>query len=153
MTLLLEGQKETWSTEARPSEKDPLHREWIFSDQGDPKVAVIEVATSRSTKQGVAATLPGIGLTPGYHIRLTSAEFSRESVSDAAHARAIAQQVGRVCQELCDERGVRHLHLFVAIPVELAVLIGHQLNALCPVTLYEFKNDEGVYTSIGTLRS
>jgi SMODS-associated and fused to various effectors sensor domain/TIR domain len=152
MTLLLEGQKETWSTETHPSEKEPLRNEWIDDDQGDPRVAVIEVAASRSTKQGVAATLPGIGLKPKFHIRLTTAEFSRESVSDAAHARAIAQQVGRVCQELCDERGVRHLHLFVAIPVELAVLIGHQLNALCPITLYEFKNDEGVYTPIGILR-
>ena len=153
ITLLLEGQKETWSTETSPSEKEPLGNEWIYHDQGEPHVAVIEVATSRSTKQGVAATLLRAGLTPEYHIQLTSSEFSRESVRDAAHARAIARQVGQVCQNLCDEREVTHMHLFVAIPVELAVLIGHQLNALCPITLYDFKEDTGTYTPIGILRS
>ena len=153
ITLLLEGQKETWSTETHPSEKEPLRKEWIYNDQGDQQVAVIEVATSRPTRQSVADTLPVIGVKPAYHIQLESPEFSRESVRDAAHAWAIAQQVGQVCQNLCDERGVRHLHLFVAIPVELAVLIGHQLNALCPITLYEFKSDESVYKPIGTLRT
>ena len=152
ITLLLHGQKETWSTETPPSEKDPLCKEWIYNEDGDQQVAVIEVATSRSTRQSVAATLPVAGLAPGYYIRFESSAFSRESVRDAAHAQAIAQQVGQVCQNLCDERGVRHLHLFVAIPVELAVLIGHQLNALCPITLYEFKSEESVYKPIGTLR-
>jgi SMODS-associated and fused to various effectors sensor domain/TIR domain len=124
ITLLLEEQKETWSTETHPSEKDPLRKEWIYDDHGDQQQAVIEVATSRSTTQSVAETLSVIGLTPAYHIRLESLEFSRESVRDAAHARAIAQQVAQLCQNLCDERGVRHLHLFLATPVELAVLIG-----------------------------
>lgn len=152
ITLLLEGQKETWSTETSPSEKEPLGNEWIYHNQREPHVAVIEVATSRSTKQGVAATLLKTGLTPEYHIRLTTSEFSRESVRDAAHARAIARQMSQICQNLCDERGVTHMHLFVAIPVELAVLIGHQLNALCPITLYEFNSDEKVYQPIGTIR-
>ena len=153
ITLLLEGQKETWSTETRPSENEPLRKEWIYHDQGDQRGAVIEVATSRSTKSSAADTLPVIGLTVAYHIRLELPEFSHESVRDAAHARAIAQQVGRVCQNLCDEKGVRHLHLFALIPTELAILIGQQLNALCPITLYEFKNDERIYMSIGTLRT
>jgi hypothetical protein len=152
ITLLLEGQQETWSTETHPSEKEPLPREWIFNEQGEKHTAVIEVATTRSTKQGVDTTLPKIGLTPEYHIRFTSSEFSRESVRDAAHARAIARQVGQVCQNLCDEREVTHMHLFVAIPVELAVLIGHQLNALCPITVYEFNTSERVYKPVATLR-
>ena len=152
ITSLIEGQKETWSTETRPAEKDLLQQEWIYNDYGDQKGAVIEVATSRPIRSAVADTLSMIGLNVAYHIRLESPEISRESVRDAAHAQAIARQVGQVCQNLCDERGVRHLHLFVAIPAELAVLIGHQLNALCPITLYEFKNDERVYKLIGTLR-
>ena len=108
---------------------------------------------ARSTKQGVAATLPEDWTHSGVPYSLHIIRILRESVRDSAHARAIARQVGQVCQNLCDERGVRHLHLFVAIPVELAVLIGHQLNALCPITLYEFKNYERVYTPIGMLHS
>lgn len=151
-TLLLEGQKETWSSATRSAEKEPLRKEWGYDEQGDPEMAVVEVATTRFTRTAVAKTLPLIGVRPTYHIQLESPEFSREFVRDGAHAQAIAQQVGQVCQNLCDERGVMHLHLFVAIPVELAVLIGHQLNALCPITVYEFKNDERIYKPVGTLR-
>jgi hypothetical protein len=149
LTLLLEGQKEIWSTEAQPSEKEPLHSEFNYHDQGDPQVAVVEVTTSRSIKQSVADALPILGLTPGPHIQLELPELSRDAVRNAAHAQAIAQQVGRICQDLCDHHRVTHIHLFVAIPVELAVLIGHQLNALCPITLYEFH--KRTYQPIGTI--
>ena len=152
ITSLIEGQKETWSTGISPTEKDPLHQEWIYNDHGNQKEAVVEVATSRPTRSAVERTLPELDLIAAYHIRLESPIISRDSVRDAAHAQVIAQQVGQVCQKLCDERGVRQLHLFIATPVELAVLIGHQLNALCPITLYEYKSDEGAYKPIGTLR-
>jgi SMODS-associated and fused to various effectors sensor domain/TIR domain len=151
ITLLLEGQKETWSTEAHPSEKEPLHREWIRNEQGDQQSAVVEVATTLSIKQSVENALPVIGVMPGYHIRLESPELSREAVRDAAHAQAIASQVGHVCRELCGLHQITHIHLFVAIPVELAVLIGHQLNALCPITLYEYST-ERVYKPVGIIR-
>lgn len=138
LTLLLEGQKDTWRTDAQPSEQEPLLSTFYENDQGHRQIAVVEVATSRSIKQSVTEALPHLGLVPGYHIRLELPSLSHEAVKDAAHAQAIAQQVGRLCQDLCDQKRVAHLHLFVAIPVELAVLIGHQLNALCPITLYEF---------------
>ena len=152
ITLLLEGQSETWSTNVSPSEKDPLLREWISYDQGDQKIAVVEVTTTkRSISQAVEENLLASGLTPGYHIRLESSDLIGKTVRDAAHAQAIAQQVGRVCQDLCDQRRVKHIHLFVSTPVELAVLIGHQFNALSPITLYEYTNN--MYIPIGTIRS
>ena len=151
ITLLLEGLQETWSTDAAPSEKEPLLREWIYNDQAEQQEAVIEVTTIFPIKQLVEKALSRIGITPGYHIRLALPELSREAVRDAAHAQAIARQVGRICQELCGSHGVTHIHLFAAIPVELAVLIGHQLNALCPITLYEYSN-ERVYTPIGSIQ-
>jgi hypothetical protein len=149
-TLLLEGQRETWSTDTQPLEKEPLRSELNFNDHGDLQAAVVEVATTRSIKQSVEDTLPLLGLAPGYHIRLELPELSREAVRDADHAQAIAQQVGRVSQHLCDQQRVARIHLFVLLPAELAVLIGHQLNALCPLTLYEF-GKERVYKPVGTI--
>jgi hypothetical protein len=150
-TLLLErSQKgETWSTDEQPLEKELLQCEFNYHDQGDAQTAVVEVATTRSIKQAVKEALPILGLTPGYHVQLELPELSRESVKDAAHALAIARQVGSVCQRLCDRQRVARIHLFAAIPAELAVLIGHQLNALCPITLYEF---DRIYRLVGTIQ-
>jgi hypothetical protein len=150
ITLLIKGQKEIWSTEVLPSEKEPLRIQWTNYDQGDQRIAVVEVATTRDIRKSVEEALSIYGLMPGYHIRLDLPEFSDTSVGDAAYARAIAQQVGLVCQKLCDEHRVTHLHFFVSIPVQLAILIGHQLSALCPITLYEYTK-QGVYTAMGTI--
>jgi hypothetical protein len=150
-TLLLEGQKETWSTDVPSSEEEPLHRDWNYHEQGDARIAVVEVATSRSIKPAVDDALHVAGLTPAYRIRLELPMLSRESVKDTAHAQAIAHQVGRICQGLYDRQRVTQMHLFVAVPAELAVLIGHQLNALCPITLYEFSK-QGDYVEFGTIR-
>ena len=149
IALLLEGQKEIWSTETSPSEQELLHCEWTYNDQGDQQIAVIGVATTLSIKQSISETLSVVNFTPAYCIQLESSELSGESVRDAAHARAIAQQVRHICRKLCDQQRVRQIHLFVAIPVELAVLIGHQLNALCSITLYEYS--KGSYQPIGGL--
>jgi hypothetical protein len=150
-TLQLEGQKETWCTDVPSSEEEPLHRNWNYYEQGEARIAVVEVATSRSIKPAVDDALHVAGLTPAYRVGLELPVLARDSVKDATHAQAIARQVGRVCQGLYDRQRVAQIHLFVAVPAELAVLIGHQLNALCPITLYEFSK-EGSYVEFGTIR-
>ncbi len=150
-TLQIEGQKETWCTDVQPSEEEPLHLDWNYHEQGDARIAVVEVATSRYIKPAVDDALHVAGLTPAYRVGLELSVLARDSVKDAAHAQAIARQAGRVCQGLYDRQRVTQIHLFVAVPAELAVLIGHQLNALCPITLYEFRQ-EGGYVEFGTIR-
>jgi hypothetical protein len=151
-TLLLDREKprETWSTEREPSEVDPLLVDWNYDPSGDAQAAVVDVTTSRPIKDAVNEVLPALSLIPAYRITLELPTVSRESVKDAAHAQAIAQQVGRIFQKLCDRQRVAHIHLFAVVPVELAVLIGYQCNALCPITLYEFS--ERTYKPIGTIR-
>ena len=56
---------------------------------------------------------------------LETLEFSPTSVRDVAHAQAITQQVSCICQELCEKQRVKEIHLYVAVPNEFAVLIGH----------------------------
>ena len=85
-------------------QKEPLHCQWNYNDQGSPQIAVVEVATTHPTRQAVANTLSTPDLVPGYHIQLETPEPSR--VRDAAHAQAIAWQVGRICQDLYDRRSV-----------------------------------------------
>jgi len=53
---------------------------------------------------------------------------------------------------LCDNKGISHLHLFAALPVELAAMVGHQFNAVCAVTLYYYRDSDKRYVSVCTLK-
>jgi len=61
----------------------------------------------------------------------------------------MADQIGTEFRKLCGE-GVTQIHLFAAIPAALAVLIGHQFNAICPVTVYEYSRLDGMYKLVCT---
>ncbi len=77
---------------------------------------------------------------------------SSDAVKDASHAIAMAQQIGKELRILCDNKVISHLHLFAALPVELAVMVGHQLNALCVVTLYHYRSSDKRYVPVCTLK-
>lgn len=145
-----------WTSEEQPARSTPLRRLVLDHSNGDPTLAVVELAISRHTELGTSAALAEIGLVPGHHLRLTPPKGpSQQSIKDAAHALAIAQQIGAVCRELRDTRGVTHIHLFAALPAFLGVLVGHHLSALCPITVYEFSqatSNQEIYQPVGTLR-
>ncbi len=151
-TLFLEGRHGTWSTAEKPRRTAPLRCVSAPNSDGDPRVAVVELAISRATGRAVAEALPLLDLAPGQHLRFELAKgSSQESVKDAAHALAMARQIGQACRELCDQQGITLIHLFAALPAALGVLVGHYLSALCPITLYEFHQARG-YQPVGTLR-
>jgi len=62
----------------------------------------------------------------------------------------MAHQIGKELRGLSG-KGVSQIHLFTAIPAALAVLIGHQFNAICPVTVYEYSRLDGIYKLACTL--
>ena len=134
------GAEETWSTETRPSGKEPLQREWIYNDQrgctcsrdrgGD------EPFHQTGGYRNIAWDWPQAGVS---YSASGLTEFSRESGAAMPPTHEpLPSRLGVSARNCATSEEVRHLHLFVAIPVELAVLIGHQLNALCPITVYEF---------------
>jgi hypothetical protein len=138
-TLLLEGNHGTWSSGGVPSEQPPL-RVLNYDDNGNAHVAVVEIAVSRATAQGAAQSLSSSGLSYKHHIRfeLPNGPDSISGVKDASQALAMSQQIGQELRRLCDSRGVSQVHLFAALPAALAVMVGHQFNALRAVTLYHF---------------
>lgn len=152
LTLSITDQYGSWSNEGQPSKALPLRNSSVTHNESSPHVAVVELAISRSTEQGVAQALPVLALTPGHHLRLEPLKGpGRESIKDNAHAVAMARQIGQICQELVDRQGVQHIHLFPALTASLGVLVGQHLNALCPITVYEFS--QGTYKPSGTLTS
>lgn len=137
-TLLPESNDGTWSTAGKTTSTTPLRR-MSYDGGGDRHVAVIEIAISDSTAQAVSDYLQESKLSYSDRLRydLPDGSDHHEGVKDAAHALAIARQIGRELRVLCGQ-GVSHVHLFAAIPAALAVLVGNQFNALCPVSVYQY---------------
>lgn len=151
-TLLLEGRHGTWSTEGRASTAEPLHY-LPFKYSGDAHVAVMEIAIARDTAQAVTQNLPSLGLSYKQSIRfdLPGGTDYISGVKDAAYALAMSHQVGREFRRLFDKEDVTHVHLFAAVPATLAVMIGHQINAMGAITLYHYLEKDKRYVPVCTL--
>ncbi|HVB24691.1 MAG TPA: SAVED domain-containing protein [Ktedonobacteraceae bacterium] len=147
-TLVLESKDGPWTT-AGMSSASPSLRRISYNGSGDKRVAVIEITITGLTAKSVSDYLSTSHLSYGHHIRydlVGGPDFVR-GVKDADHALAIAQYIGKELRELYGQ-GITHFHLFAAIPVALAVLLGHQFNALCPISLYEHAHGQYEYTCV-----
>ena len=153
LELLLQSDHGTWSTKGTPTDPSPL-RILPFHEKGDAHSALVEIAISRNTAPGIAQSLPALHISYKHHLRFEPKDElpGTDAVKDASHALAMAQQIGKELRSLCDNKGISHLHLFAALPVELAVMVGHQLNALCAVTLYHYRNSDKRYVPVCTLK-
>ena len=150
-TLLIEGRHGTWSSGDFISIPDPLNL-LTYEDSGDANVAVMEIAIARDTASGMMRSIQTTGLSYKYHIRfeLPSGADHLSGVKDAAQALAMSHQIGRELRRLHDKKGVTHIHLFAALPAALAVMAGHQMNALCAITLYHYIEKDSLYVPICT---
>ena len=72
-------------------------------------------------------------------------------VQSAAHAQSLSLDISRRIKYLIDGWGVRKIHLFGALPSALAVLIGHHLNAICPIYLYFLDENRSNYQLGGSI--
>jgi hypothetical protein len=151
-TFLLEGRHGTWSTEGAASTSEPLHY-LSFKSSGDVHVAVMEIAIARDTAQAVTQNLPSLGLSYKQRIRfdIPGGTDYISGVKDAAHALAMSHQVGREFRRLFDKEDVTDVHLFAAVPAALAVMIGHQINAMGAITLYHYLEKDKRYVLVCTL--
>jgi len=151
-TLLLEGRHGTWSTEGTASTAEPLHY-LSFKQSGDASVAVMEIAIARDTAQAVTQNLPSLGISYKQRIRFDLPDGTDyiSGLKDAAHALAMSHQVGREFRRLFDKEGVTQVHLFAAVPAALAVMIGHQINAMGAITLYHYLEKDKRYVPVCTL--
>jgi len=70
---------------------------------------------------------------------------SRLSVPDGDTAAAVAWEVGNNIRELRGKYSISDIHIFAAMPLGLAYLIGSELNACGNVHLYEFDRSESKY--------
>ena len=108
---------------------------------GDGRAAAVLVSLARqvdvAAEQAIAALPNGVGRV----VRIGLTDSVREV--DAEVAAAASQTFGQVLRDLSDT-GVRDVHLFIAAPTELAMLMGSAINAGPAITLYH--RLDGLYT-------
>ncbi len=151
-TLMLEGQHGVWTSAGTASSSQPF-QVLSYSSNGDPNAAVVEIAVSRDTARATTRSITSSNLSYKHHIRFALPEGPHHlsGVKDAGQALAMTHQIGQELRRLCDKEGVSHFHLFAALPAALAVMVGHQLNALGAITLYHHVKTDGIYTPLFTL--
>ena len=91
----------------------------------DPTSAVRDhIAATELPVGSLTTILPGGGPNPA-------------SIPDSPTAAAVAVAARDAVRDLLEDTPVAHIHLFLATPGALALLLGHRWNALRPTTVYE----------------
>lgn len=75
------------------------------------------------------------------------------AVKNAAHAYSLAIELSRKLKTLIDTWGIQKIHLFTAMPGPLAIMIGYNLNAICPISIYYRNETRTEYILGGTLQN
>jgi hypothetical protein len=126
----------TWSTDAHAGADTPAY-ELIVGASSDSKRAdqlVVSVGMPRDISADVEAALSAHGLQAAAILHL----HGIAALVSADQANAIVAEIKqRVAAEL-RKTGATGIHLFIASPAFLALLLGHRLNATAPVQCYEW---------------
>ena len=118
----------------------------VEHDDGDRTVAVVAVSLAREVGDAATSAVDRLRLRPGRSARVSFADGS-DSV-DADVAAAASGTFGGLLRDLRDG-GVHHVHVFIAAPAALALLLGASVNAGPSMTLYYTR--DGAYEAALTL--
>ncbi len=104
----------------------------------------VEISIARDIRADVEDTIKQFGLPIGHRIQLSSDPIPG-TIHNAGQAKAIAEQIrGAIITARSRSRWLP-IHMFAAVPVGLAALIGAHLNACGPIQCYEHRRDQGHY--------
>jgi hypothetical protein len=137
-----------WSTINPQPAKSPLQ-----TDSNEVDVSSDEVTLELSVSQPVTAVVNkwvDQRKKDGGRVRARVAikppvDLISHKVSNSAEANAIAQQVADELVKLQNNFQPRVVHLFMAVPLALAVLIGYRMNARGVIQLYELRKSDQNY--------
>ena len=97
----------------------------VVSVATDATLAVHNYITATETSIGSLTTI------------LPAGSPHPRAITDSSTAAAVALATRDAIRRLVETTSVSHIHLFVATPGVLALLLGHRWNALPPTTVYE----------------
>jgi hypothetical protein len=128
-----------WSTRTLPSAPPLLRETETPIPDADPDGEILlEIRLVRNTAVAVDAWIQRHARPIRRRIVLAPADGSeRLLIADATQAATLAHQIGDTVQAIRHRSADSVIHLFSAIPVGLAVLIGSRLNRCGPIQYYD----------------
>lgn len=66
--------------------------------------------------------------------------FSDDAILSAAHANRAVEKAKQMINESVADVGAKKIHLFIAVPAQFALFLGHRLNAMGELQCYEYQN-------------
>ena len=141
----IEQAGETWSTAASQSQATALR---VTEAGGDIRCAALAVQMCISADVSPAVNRYVQTKGRDFRARLRFEPQGgpwRSSVPDWQYAIDMAAQAGTRIRQACNDYKAEEVHLFASMPLGLAVLLGHQLNACGAIQCYEFENLSSSY--------
>jgi hypothetical protein len=153
-TLDIDQNGEVWSSarqgkwqpgDAADAADDPSFLRFVPRqlDPSSKDIALIVAISRPETVAAADAAMAAMGIKLGGRIVVEPREgASRRSIPSAAAARATAEKLAQTLMDARKAWGIGVTHVFIAAPFALAVLIGHELNGLGPLCIYEHVKDQ-----------
>ena len=125
-----------WPTDAHARPDTPAYA-LVHTDK--PATAksedlVVSIGVPRDISRDVESALPALGLAAAPAMHLSG----NAPIVSADQANAVVAEVKQRIAEAIRETHAKSVHLFIAGPAFVALLLGHRLNATAPVQCYEW---------------
>jgi hypothetical protein len=136
-----DGSRERWSLQEPAADSGFSVRSRALDPSGDGLAVMVSVLTDVSAAIGATSGLP----TMRAAVEVAPADDRWRPKLTAGGARQLADDIAEAVRSArSDYRGVKEIHLFMAAPAGLAVLLGQLLNAVGPITVYEHIDADAV---------
>ena len=134
--IQMEAKEGIWSTNDHPQADTPDYP-WEQEIHGDESTG--EMAIGISIKRKVANEVERYLETRAFHgPRLYL--FSDDAILSAAHVNQAVEKAKQMINESVAAVGAKKIHLFIAVPAQFALFLGHRLNAMGEIQCYEYRN-------------
>lgn len=137
--LEVRTKRDYWSTDCEPTPKDLLMTNISDGTVGSESLYVELSTGDKVVRDAVRRHVQRTRVSPLKYLRFTPGpDLASAPYIANTDACAIAQQVRSELNHAISDYGISEVHMFAAIPQGLAMMIGHNLNAMPPVKLYEY---------------
>jgi len=135
---------QVWDTVNIQKMPSPLQTNKIDGDINSDDAAV-ELSVAQLVTGAVDRFVQQRGQNFRVRAEIKPQKGSKLEVTNSDEANAVAQQAADVIDEIRNDYQPKTVHLFMAVPLALAILIGYRLNARGIIQLYELRNTDQTY--------
>ena len=132
----METKEGIWSTDDHPQADTPDYP-WEQEIHGDESTG--EMVIGISIKKKVANEVERYLGNDGFP-RSSTLLFSDDAILSAAHVNQAVEKAKQMINESGAAVGAKKIHLFIAVPAQFALFLGHRLNAMGDIQCYEYRN-------------